>query len=424
MSEKIIMKAFFLLLILISLPFFGFFLLLSGPFTFYEHLIAKGVSSELVKIEKPKKEVLNLHKKEEFIKTKVDSDKLWEEVNVGQFILPLPKEHPSFIFAPKPLYNRGEISPNFNILDLSYKTYMSFRFVKNEKLSLSLPGDKIFRIPLVRKYILSKSRKEIITDIFNRDILKEKYLKIDYLDYLKAWESGVPLEIAYNIYIIKMREKLIANDVIKFYQIADNHILFELPNFDENSRLTKYRGSIYANSIVYNYEIEVSKDGNLSQMLLTRFLSSIRVVPINQRDESNKYYSYFKSLPYSVRMSNLGMMFLYVAWTHELSNIGFIREMIQFFERDKSQQVLLSSIYSFAKSVAGTNFSTKDKILEEDAKVKLQREIEKEKKREEMELGNFKAEDLEDLSKEEKIKYLLQKGKRYKENQEGVILEN
>lgn len=426
MSEKIIVKAIISLLILLFIPVLGFLLFLQMPYDFYERFKSEGINSDFLKTAVIDEDLYYLKKKSVFNYSPVDTDKLWITLNFNDLNIPFPRNHPNIEFAPKPQSFRKVYFPNFIMRDNRARPIFHIDFIERKKINLSLPSDKIFRTPLVKKYINSLSQKKIINDIFNKKLDVKSYSLLDTFSLFSAWKESPPLELIYNIYIYKMRQRLFEVNITAFYNLRENFILYKLDK--ENSLLDGeydfYQAQIFKNGNIHRLEFSVKKDAPMSNLILTRFVKEIDVAQVSTSDDSLKYYTFFKSLPYSERLSNIGLVYLYTAWSHDILNINFIREMIQFFERDSRNQSLLNPVYLFARDVAGTNFSNKDSVLDEDAQSRLKRGSEQEKKKEEMELGNFEMEDIENLSKEEKIKYLLKKGKRYKENEKDSVIED
>ncbi len=417
-----IVKAIFLLLILFCPILVGFSLLLESPYRFYQTLQVEGLNGGLVSLEAPNTKLFQAKFLRPFEMMQVDSDKLWENVSFGNFSIPFPVSHPSFYISPRPIIEGNKSVAGFSYNESDGDELISFRQLRIERVDLSLPPDKLFRLPLVRKYIHRKSSIKIWHDIYNKDLTIKKPSLYNPIATFKLWNRISPLEIAYNIYLYKMREKLIIKEAQSVYFVGLRHILSRVAYEDEKK--SRYIGQYLYNGRLYSYELFVKNNFGMSNMILSRFARDLRVSDSNGKEDSQRLYGKYKSIPYFERSSYDALMYLYSAWTHETENKAFIREVIQFFEKNKAFQNILTPVYSFARTKWGTTFSNKDKLLDEAAEVRLQKGIELEKKKEEMELGNFETEDIENLSKEEKIKYLLKKGKRYKQKNSGTIIEN
>ncbi|WP_157680566.1 hypothetical protein [Bacteriovorax sp. Seq25_V] len=416
------MKAIFLLLILICPLLLGVSLLLESPYRFYETVRKEGLSDGLVNISKPNPRLFGTQFLKTFDAMKLDSESLWKMIDYDNYSIPLPFGHPSFYIAPRPFLEGNRIIPAFSYSESDGDELVRFRPLQIEKVDLSLPPDKLFRLPLVRKYIHRKKAINIWHDIYNKNLKVEETSVLNPFKSYELWSKVSPIEIAYNIYLYKMREKLILNDALKIYFIGTRHILSEVGAIDEQR--SRYIGQYFHSGRLYTYELLVKNNFAMANMIMTRFIRDFKVSESNAKEDSQRLYAAYRAIPYNQRASYDALNYLYSAWTHEKENQAFIREIIQFFEKNKDFQNILTPMYSFARKKWGTTFSNKDKLLDEAAEVRLQRGIEQEKRKEEMELGNFETEDIENLSKEEKIKYLLKKGKRYKQNNSGSIIEN
>lgn len=396
------------------------------PYDFYSRFEEAKVRGDFLKIEKMNKDLYNLGHKREFTYSVIDTDKVWTEVNFNKFKISMPKNHPSIELAPRPIVFRTRYYPNFSFKNSNGKNILHVNFLDRKPLDLSLPTDKIFRTALVRKYISSLSYKKIINDVFSKDLSIPKYSILNPLKLMNSWSKTSPLMLAYNIYIYKLREIIFEENYSEFYYPKENFVIYktEKENIFTDGEYHSYIINIFKNGYIHRIEVTVRKDLPMSNLAFTRIVKSLDFDPQLEENESLKYYTFFKSLPYTERLSNLGMVYLYSAWSLDLSNLNFIREIIQFFERNDKNQTILNPLYEFARQTSGTNFSRKDAILDEDAANRLNRGVEFEKKKEEMELGNFEMQDIENLSKEEKIKYLLKKGKRHKEIESKSVIEN
>ena len=135
-------------------------------------------------------------------------------------------------------------------------------------------------------------------------------------------------------------------------------------------------------------------------------------------DSAIPIYAQYKNISYNRRIDQQGMTYLYAAWSHDLNNREYVRVIIMFLERGKSNLKFLKPFYEYAYKRFGSNLSSGNDALMETAEEKLKRrvkeELEEEVKKEEQKKnaqfeGNFG-------SPEEKIKYYLQKAKENKVN--------
>ena len=410
------MKVIILLLIFALSGVFGVGLLVQAPYHAYHSFVKEGFNGDLLKVEAPNKRLLtgNLVVKE---KTPVlDTDSLWQELEFGDYLLPFPISHPSVKIVPTPRIQGKEVFAEFKYVDNNNEDLISFKSVDVKKSDFTFPTDKLFKLPLVRKYIQRKGRVRVWADMFNRN-LNVKYVSIfDFSNFKNMLKYVTPLDLAYNVYIYKMRRRFFPKGVIKTHFINASHIVFIIDSKDSNEEIEGKLGigRYLKNGKVYTYHLNISRSNTFSDLIQQRIFKSLRVEDSRAEFSSQKIYSQFKSLPYSQRISVDGLVYLYSAWSHELENKAFMRELIQFMERGKGHESFLFPLYDFSMKKWGSSFSTRDRYLKEDAKNKLARGIKGEKKKEEKELDNFDSSELDFQSKEEKLDYLLKKAKRKK----------
>ena len=135
-------------------------------------------------------------------------------------------------------------------------------------------------------------------------------------------------------------------------------------------------------------------------------------------DSAIAIYAQYKNIPYEHRVDKQGMSYLYAAWSHDLLNKEFDRVIILFLEKGQSNLKYLKPFYEYAYKRFGTNLSSDNELLMEDADQKLKRkmkdELESEVKKEEHISGPKFDEVTTDSN--EKIKMNLQKAKENKTN--------
>jgi len=119
------------------------------------------------------------------------------------------------------------------------------------------------------------------------------------------------------------------------------------------------------------------------------------------------------------------MTYLMAAWSHDMSNKEFLRVMISFLERGKHNIKFLKPLYEFAFKKYGTNLSSSEELIIENANERVKR-----KAKEELEAEIRKAEEVKTVkqdgeftTEEEKMKYFLQRAKDKKTNSDTSIKE-
>ena len=91
------------------------------------------------------------------------------------------------------------------------------------------------------------------------------------------------------------------------------------------------------------------------------------------------------------------MLYLFAAWTHQMDDKKFLKEMIQFLERGREHKNQLKPLYKYSFERYGTSFSLKDENRKnlETAHERLKRKAEEEMKK--LRAGDATDEQLETL---------------------------
>jgi hypothetical protein len=192
-----------------------------------------------------------------------------------------------------------------------------------------------------------------------------------------------------------------------------NFGLIKLDNLDE--RYTEEELWVVHNAVVYPIRLRTANWDPLALAVRERFLQTLQYSQTEEKS-SQSIYSEYKTLPYAKKIDQEGMIHLYSAWSHNIDNERFLKEMIQFLERGKNNQWSLSSLYDFALKKYGSGFSTKNLELEspeEALRRKMAEELEAERKH-----ASESAIEVEEQfdNGEEKIDYFLKRAKESGEN--------
>jgi len=130
-------------------------------------------------------------------------------------------------------------------------------------------------------------------------------------------------------------------------------------------------------------------------------------------DSSIHLYAAFQKLRYADKLTPTGLTYLYAGLTHKPGSRSFLREMIQFLERGKNDNIFLEPLYAYGFEIFGTNFSLDISKRKETANEKLKRSI---KEEEDKELKRILEGELHDVNEkfadpEKKIQFYLQRAK-------------
>lgn len=424
-TEKTIVKGIILLLILSVTLAVITAIGIQMPYHAYETYINEGIDGNLYRGPRPDKDLIRgriVKIQDDF---DLDAEKLWVNLEFTNFIVPFPLEHPVFKVNPKPIYENKKSIARLDYIDGKFNKLLSFVPLDTQKGDFSFPKDKLFKLPLVKKYILKKGKAVIWKDLFTKNLDFKPISIINFSAFKKMLKDTSPLELSYFLYLYKLRERVFPKDAIAANIIDGGHIVFEIeaPQLEGTSDGSQkyYIGRVLDSGKFYSYKIELAKDNNYSNLIIRRIMKSLKVQISNESQTSQKLYSEFRGLPYKKRIGHTGLIYLYSAWTHEMDNKAFMRELIQFLERGNEPERLLMPFYKFSRSRFGTTLSTRDRFLEEDAQNRLQRNIDREKLAEERALEGIEFKDSFKSSKEE-IDYKLRRAKAKNQKERDAVL--
>ncbi len=139
--------------------------------------------------------------------------------------------------------------------------------------------------------------------------------------------------------------------------------------------MTRQRG------VVYSYLIVTEKKNNESELLRYKFLREISFRP-GSESLAGIIYKEFKALPYKKKAGHEGMLYLLSAYSHQMDNKGFLKEMIFYLERGEFNQKQIRPLYEYASERYGEVFaSALVEGVELSPEMRLKRDIELEKKK-------------------------------------------
>ena len=405
------MKVIISLLLLVTLVACSVYGALWTPYHFYSTYLKKGIKGDLLTLEKPLPNLLkfNLQLRDKSL-TRIDSDKMWTDIHYLDFVIPFPLDHPAVKLIPKPYITNKKIVVAYDLYDSSDLSIFKFNPLKTSHINLSTPYDKLFRIALVRKYINGLSFKKIWTDLFLKDLTFDTPNYLSPSSLQKLYKKMSPVEVAYRLYIYKLRQRLLPKSTKNIIVANDQHILIKTTG-GNSKKFTTYIGFLLMDQTLYNYQLKVDESKKISRIALARFLKTLEIKVSQGRISSENIYNSFKTLPYQQRISYNGLMYLYAGWSHGTEQEDYIRELIQFVERGKGMEKYLFGLYAFAREKWGTTFSGKGRYLDETGKRKLERKVKEEQEREEKELSSIEDVETEFSSEEEKIKYFIKRAK-------------
>lgn len=391
------------------------YLLSIVPYHFYSLALNEGIDSEFLKINKVNGPYVKAGEyKFDGVKGIYNDDqKNWKLFHFHHFKIPLPIRHPYFLVVPDlrtghdpPELGARMLTPHSKILRASFHTKKSAKFI------LPLEGSKIFNLPAFRNYILKKKQKEIWKDLFKKDISLKEFSIFNF----NILKEASYKELVYNLFILNMRTKIFPKEAIRIGYFSKRRIgIVETHEEVDSIIKDNYKVEhIYflKEGVIHKVSLKTKSFELVSESFRQRFINKVEFTGSNTED-SIPIYNEYKKLTYRQRLDQEGMIYLFSAWTHDLENENFLREMIQFLERGKKNIVHLQPLYDYAYRKYGSNYSRDGELLKETAQKRLERktteelqkEMDKERKRNLQDIeGDFSTD-------EDQIKYFLQKAK-------------
>ncbi len=415
------MRKVSILVIFIATFVFSMNLLVSLPVHFYQEAVNKGVESEFLNL---KKLPSVFYDESQYELSKVDwlyedEELRWKLFHFVNYNIPFPVRHPLYLVVPEMELDVSGTRAGYKLLNNSDNKKMMFKFMDEEvkELRLDFESQRLFRLPIFKNFILSKSVPQIWKDIFKMSFKNDPYLdKFSVTDKLQFWNMPYQ-EMVYRLFILHMRMKVFPKDLIKygFYDSNNLGIVEVVDKKTRDGKLSDYKEElIYIRSGNRYFIVRVSYviDDKIAMTARNRILEGISLKPTTERS-SNVIFNEYQTLEYKRKIDQEGMIYLYSAWSHEQERREFMEKMIQFLERGEQDKSHLHGLYQFAYSKYGTSFSKNSGMLKESQSEKLKRKISeeledkiyKEKMRETIKTdGKFE-------SNEDKIKFFLRKAK-------------
>jgi hypothetical protein len=410
MIKKFIILTVALLLIVVIVALFAV-----APYHIYTLTLTEGVDTRFLKM-KPSPAVFYDGQSFAFSPVKNEDKALYTEFHFSNFLMPLPFNHP--IFSMIPTIKMESTGPRLGASFLDGKNNELFYFMVEKPYKLETVSDdqKLFLLPIFKNHIARKSDAEVWRDLFYKKLSLPSNVGKGFYESLMALKSVSYSDLVYNLYILYNRTHLFPKNILKIsYDEASNHGLLELPSEDPKYRVEKL--FVVEKGMVFPILIRTKIDHEAAENFRNRILREV-TYKMSVTDSAIPIYAQYKGISYGKRIDQQGMTYLYAAWSHDLTNRDYIRVIILFLERGKSNLKFLKPFYEYAFKHFGSNLSSDNEFLLETADEKLKRrmkeELEGEIKKESDTVapkfeGNFS-------SPEEKVKFNLQKAKENKTN--------
>ncbi len=285
---------------------------------------------------------------------------LWRQFQLRDVVVALPTGHP--MFRTIPLIERpAEVRPTLGLLfqGPSGRDIARLYLMKSGTWSEELEAQKLFRLPLVRRVILSRDTATIWQDLFARDLRTKP----------ESWQ-----EMVYNLYLLHLRGVFFPPGIEGFGALKQGKGFFELPSQNKD-----YRTEVVLQNeqgMVLSYVIVTERESVDSQELRGRFLGSI-AFRVADPALAAIVYREFKQLSFNRQIDQEGMLYLLSAWSQTFDDQELLKEMIYFLERNPKNVPHLKALYRFGLAHYKRTFTTRAVGLESDSDdVRLQRLIE------------------------------------------------
>lgn len=413
MFKKTLILTISLLLVVVIVVFVAI-----APYHIYTLTLTEGVDTSFL-VMKPSSPVFNDGQDFLFFDggdNERGDDSLFKIFHFSDFLLPMPLNHPLFSLIPSIKTESSGLRLGGNFLDGKNAELFSFMMEKAYKFETVSGDQKLFSLPIFRNHIQRKTEEEIWKDLFSKKLSLPSNVGKSFYESLLTLKKVTYNDLVYNLYVLYNRTHLfpINSKRISFNQKTSNGLI-EIPSNDKNYRLERLY--IIEKGIIYSLTLKTRIDNTAAENFRGRLLSET-LYKGSTSDSAIPIYAQYKSIPYNNRIDQQGMAYLFAAWSHDLSNREYVRVIILFLERGKSNLKFLKPFYEYAYKKFGSNLSGVGEVLLETADEKLKRkvkeELESEIKKEEMLNspkfeGNFSSPD-------DKIKFYLQKAKEKNNN--------
>jgi len=397
-----------------------------APYHIYTLTLTEGVNTRFLVMKPTASVFYDGHEATISDQSSPDQKYFFREFHFSNFLLPLPFNHPTFFLIPTIKNESSGTRLGASFLDGKNTELLSFMVEKPYKLETISGDQKIFLLPVFRNHIYRKSEEEVWRDLFSKKLSLPSNVGKSFYESLFALKEVTYNDLVYNLYILYNRTHLFPASTKKVsFNPATKQGILELDSDDPKYRVERL--FLIEKGMVYSLTIKTKKGLAQSEDYRNKMLSEVKYKSTTT-DSAIPIYAQYKNISYGNRVDQQGMTYLYAAWSHDLGNRDFVRVIILFLERGKSNLKFLKPFYEYAFKKFGSNLSADNEFLLETPDEKLKRrmkeELENEIKKEENANapkfeGNFSTPD-------DKIKFYLQKAKEGKQNSdesEKVLLQ-
>lgn len=389
------------------------------PYHFYQEAMNVGLDSSFLSLRKLPAKLYQggNYDFEKMEGVSVEDPRLWDKLHFSDYILPFPIKHPNFLMLPLIERREGQHFFGYKILNYQKKVINRVIFHRPERFTLELHRDKIFGLPLFRQQIMDQGLKNVWRDIFQENFFLSPYLFTPgFGSVWNPWE--LPLtDMVYDLFILSSRERFfpLRTKSLSYWGERNMGIIDAQDRETIDGRPRRYREELIyflEKDMVYKVELRTLLEDYPAEKYRQKLLKTMTVKD-SHPDSSIHLYAAFQKLRYADKLTPTGLTYLYAGLTHKPGSRSFLREMIQFLERGKNDNIFLEPLYAYGFEIFGTNFSLDISKRKETANEKLKRSI---KEEEDKELKRILEGELHDVNEkfadpEKKIQFYLQRAK-------------
>ena len=416
MIQKIVMN-----LIILGLISILCVLVAIAPYHIYTLSLTDGVETRFLTFKAPYREILDGNNfelnRQDLIE--YEDSSVWKEFHFENFLLPLPIHHPNYVLLPLIYQDNDGVRIGADFINMRDIKIASFHTLKVRKFELSSGKESLFLLPIYKKMLEKIGPDKKWEDLFSKKLsLPSNEGKSFYESLVSMWD--IPYDdLIYNLYILYNRQLFFKDKVneIKFDKL-NNVGIAVIENKDP--KILQERFYFFENGIVYTFELLTQKQSPQSKNFRYKILHALKV-KFSSPDSAVSIYAEYQNLNYRQRIDAEGMTYLIAAWSHDIQNKEFLRVMISFLERGEQNIKFLKPLYEFAFKKYGTNFSSVEELVIENANEKVKRKAKQELEKEIRAAENLKApkQEGEFETEDDKIQYYLQKAKDMKQNSDS-----
>ena len=394
MKLKILLSIIFVVILSVVLFTLGLV-----PYHFYNLALDEGMDSDFLKLPVMDKtfHLGNSETLEDVSIVEIENQNVWRKFHLHNFEIPLPFSHPLISCVPIAEYNKEKTRVGMKFIGTTGEELFSYKENDTGPFTLIIDQEKLFSLPLVRDILMKKKSEEIWKDIFAKNIiLPQKINFATSLDYYKALYEISYKELIYRLFILRMRVDFFKDYRVEKYSWEDQLKLVIIRKKIDDESFIKETVLMMSNSIISSVDINFKKWNHSADVIRSMFLKTLNY-SLTNNEQAISLYGEYRHLPFVKRKAQAGMLYLFAAWTHQMSDKKFLKEMIQFLERGKEHKYQLKPLYKYSFERYGTSFSLKDENRKnlETAHERLKRKAEEEMKK--LRAGDATDEQLETL---------------------------